>query len=104
MIRRPPRSTRTDTLFPYTTLFRAQEYLLRRRRRPVDLFVARCRGREHIALRKGFPRRDGDPPRTELPLDAADPRRGVGAHRTEPGHPRHHALARARCWRPRPAH
>src|SRR3546814_8920216 len=25
MIRRPPRSTRTDTLFPYTTLFRSQE-------------------------------------------------------------------------------
>src|SRR3546814_19922132 len=24
MIRRPPRSTRTDTLFPYTTLFRAK--------------------------------------------------------------------------------
>src|SRR3546814_6233848 len=24
MIRRPPRSTRTDTLFPYTTLFRPQ--------------------------------------------------------------------------------
>src|SRR3546814_9135076 len=24
MIRRPPRSTRTDTLFPYTTLFRSQ--------------------------------------------------------------------------------
>src|SRR3546814_9869983 len=29
MIRRPPRSTRTDTLFPYTTLFRS------RRSRPV---------------------------------------------------------------------
>src|SRR3546814_8763553 len=29
MIRRPPISTRTDTLFPYTTLFRS---LLRRRR------------------------------------------------------------------------
>src|SRR3546814_4148438 len=28
MIRRPPRSTRTDTLFPYTTLFRSH-------RRPV---------------------------------------------------------------------
>src|SRR3546814_1664107 len=28
MIRRPPRSTRTDTLFPYTTLFRS--HLLRR--------------------------------------------------------------------------
>src|SRR3546814_16012045 len=25
MIRRPPRSTRTDTLFPYTTLFRSRE-------------------------------------------------------------------------------
>src|SRR3546814_16574840 len=26
MIRRPPRSTRTDTLFPYTTLFRSVQY------------------------------------------------------------------------------
>src|SRR3546814_17101941 len=25
MIRRPPRSTRTDTLFPYTTLFRSEQ-------------------------------------------------------------------------------
>src|SRR3546814_7060414 len=29
MIRRPPRSTRTDTLFPYTTLFRSFEDALR---------------------------------------------------------------------------
>src|SRR3546814_14035716 len=28
MIRRPPRSTRTDTLFPYTTLFRSRSPLL----------------------------------------------------------------------------
>src|SRR3546814_2619003 len=28
MIRRPPRSTRTDTLFPYTTLFRSRLVLL----------------------------------------------------------------------------
>src|SRR3546814_1790042 len=27
MIRRPPRSTRTDTLFPYTTLFRSRDTL-----------------------------------------------------------------------------
>src|SRR3546814_3169151 len=27
MILRPPRSTRTDTLFPYTTLFRSDEFL-----------------------------------------------------------------------------
>src|SRR3546814_7490935 len=26
MIRRPPRSTRTDTLFPYTTLFRSSNF------------------------------------------------------------------------------
>src|SRR3546814_6662419 len=30
MIRRPPRSTRTDTLFPYTTLFRSIRQLLDR--------------------------------------------------------------------------
>src|SRR3546814_3748096 len=59
MIRRPPRSTRTDTLFPYTTLFRSTvpdspRPLLRRqshvrtiqrhsehhRATPVDLFSA----------------------------------------------------------------
>src|SRR3546814_12246198 len=28
MIRRPPRSTRTDTLFPYTTLFRSGPFAL----------------------------------------------------------------------------
>src|SRR3546814_20108532 len=32
MIRRPPRSTRTDTLFPYTTLFRSR----RRHQRAVQ--------------------------------------------------------------------
>src|SRR3546814_1385614 len=33
MIRRPPRSTRTDTLFPYTTLFRSPVRNDRNRRR-----------------------------------------------------------------------
>src|SRR3546814_1074626 len=37
MIRRPPRSTRTDTLFPYTTLFRSY-----RLRRPQCSFSSRC--------------------------------------------------------------
>src|SRR3546814_18702453 len=31
MIRRPPRSTRTDTLFPYTTLFRSHDQQTRQR-------------------------------------------------------------------------
>src|SRR3546814_1233154 len=34
MIRRPPRSTRTDTLFPYTTLFRSNSSPLARDARP----------------------------------------------------------------------
>src|SRR3546814_5339415 len=34
MIRRPPRSTRTDTLFPYTTLFRSSRRSSSRRRPP----------------------------------------------------------------------
>src|SRR3546814_6046011 len=35
MIRRPPRSTRTDTLFPYTTLFRSPALLLGGRDPPL---------------------------------------------------------------------
>src|SRR3546814_2936095 len=41
MIRRPPRSTRTDTLFPYTTLFRSDRNPTPRWRSPA----ARCRVR-----------------------------------------------------------
>src|SRR3546814_5003417 len=41
MIRRPPRSTRTDTLFPYTTLFRS--YLARGRSRPDPQDFGRAR-------------------------------------------------------------
>src|SRR3546814_3132386 len=33
MVRRPPRSTRTDTLFPYAALFRSDRAHLRRSRR-----------------------------------------------------------------------
>src|SRR3546814_10165558 len=49
MIRRPPRSTRTDTLFPYTTLFRS--HADRHRAQPVgegsalmDILLANPRG------------------------------------------------------------
>src|SRR3546814_7074278 len=45
MIPRPPRSTRTDTLFPYTTLFRSHWPLPRRGRRLVSATPARPRGR-----------------------------------------------------------
>src|SRR3546814_14372232 len=56
MLRRPPRSTRTDTLFPYTTLFRSPAargvVARRRRRRPARRrAVAATRGhrRDHAA-------------------------------------------------------
>src|SRR3546814_15311709 len=45
MIRRPPRSTRTDTLFPYTTLFRSPDAVgtsISRRVRPVPGHAVRA--------------------------------------------------------------
>src|SRR3546814_4070302 len=51
MIRRPPRSTRTDTLFPYTTLFRSlvtatERYATLRRFSPafLDAFTFKASG------------------------------------------------------------
>src|SRR3546814_6967190 len=48
MIRRPPRSTRTDTLFPYTTLFRS--FLIRSRRERVHLESAAVQRRPGATL------------------------------------------------------
>src|SRR3546814_11665677 len=55
MFRRPPRSTRTDTLFPYTTLFRAGAALRhlwhnRLRRAAVPRAADRHRGERRTAL------------------------------------------------------
>src|SRR3546814_12277878 len=44
MIRRPPRSTRTDTLFPYTTLFRSPPRLGGCDSRWIDGWAAICSG------------------------------------------------------------
>src|SRR3546814_6030982 len=49
MIRRPPRSTRTDTLFPYTTLFRSDGAL---REAPLS----RCRSHRSATRRFAAPR------------------------------------------------
>src|SRR3546814_6479153 len=61
MIRRPPGSTRTDPLFPYTTLFRSP-----------------CRFRS--AESKGLPRRDG-----QAQCVARRPTAGRARRRTRPG-------------------
>src|SRR3546814_11019067 len=54
MIRRPPRSTRTDTLFPYTTLFRSGYGDLYRRHR--SLFRAPTGGGTPASSRRKFAR------------------------------------------------
>src|SRR3546814_12339021 len=41
MIRRPPRSTRTDTLFPYTTLFRSLRCRSRQKRAKMSQEIQR---------------------------------------------------------------
>src|SRR3546814_2566764 len=57
MIRRPPRSTRTDTLFPYTTLFRSIV------KRPIGCLDRQAVGakrkqrhgnRQHVEPARGF--------------------------------------------------
>src|SRR3546814_5181368 len=53
MIRRPPRSTRTDTLFPYTTLFRSD-------------FLQRQGGVEHAGARAAIRLRDGHSENADL--------------------------------------
>src|SRR3546814_11072536 len=51
MIRRPPRATRTDTLFPYTTLFRSHAVTSAE---PASLSVARGKLAQAVAAyRKG---------------------------------------------------
>src|SRR3546814_1609783 len=61
MIRRPPRSTRTDTLFPYTTLFRSCRPPPRhpRSRRLHPWRSAPCSGRSSTRPRGRSPSRPG---------------------------------------------
>src|SRR3546814_6984793 len=66
MIRRPPRSTRTDTLFPYTTLFRLEpgdwhlelvrQAAIRQAGRGIDRAVAHRNVRAQRARQRPFRR------------------------------------------------
>src|SRR3546814_12353812 len=51
MIRRPPRSTRTDTLFPYTTLFRSADEIAA----PAEAAARRIKALRAAATRAGLP-------------------------------------------------
>src|SRR3546814_8142257 len=86
MIRRPPRSTRSDTLFPYTTLFRSaggaqQPLSIRRRDRRRRTAAQRARSPARLARRDGRslrrPHRAGRPVGLRRIVGASDrPRDG----------------------------
>src|SRR3546814_14725741 len=91
MIRRPPRSTRTDTLFPYTTLFRSLPRL--RREHPV-LRIRRALHRPSGGAEAGRPRRRPANP----DLRAESP--GRRPCRQHPRRERHDGLRRDRRHAP----
>src|SRR3546814_20778445 len=84
MIRRPPRSTRTDTLFPYTTLFRSAGV---RRLHPAGAAApTRARGRARAGVLLRFHAGQFHPRRIAAPAardarDDARARRRAGRHR-----------------------
>src|SRR3546814_9141174 len=94
MIRLPPRSTRTDTLCPYTTLFRSEQH--RQRADPV-VFIGEARDDQAAEL---LPRKVGHQPRVERGIErrleqfelaakiAADERRIDARARGDVAHPR----------------
>src|SRR3546814_3589911 len=75
MIRRPPRSTRTDTLFPYTTLFRSNG---RARQEPVA---------RSDATPAPKPRRAKPAARTESDQPTSERTTGNGSNAPEPAPP-----------------
>src|SRR3546814_12180396 len=78
MIRRPPRATRTDTLFPYTTLFRSG----RVEDRPVERRAPPHGGRG--AVEGGRPAAGADPALAQHGLADDDENRNAAAHQREP--------------------
>src|SRR3546814_7402220 len=87
MIRRPPRSTRTDTLFPYTTLFRSDVG-----HRPVDELAARVRDRDLEVVPAGQRRVGG-----RVCIDAQQRERARARGRVFPGQLRVAVAAKA-AW------
>src|SRR3546814_7317476 len=67
MIRRPPRSTRTDTLFPYTTLFRSSSPV--RRQLNQDQKLSRRDDASHLSLlvQRNLAQRKHTPPSRPVP-------------------------------------
>src|SRR3546814_7460700 len=100
MIRRPPRSTRTYTLFPYTTLFRSshspQSLAPKRRNHGCDPDL--CPGCKAMPLKAG----KGQPEETEIPTAARRSQLARQAGRSGQLEHRRETL-RLRRLEPRPA-
>src|SRR3546814_14422341 len=93
MIRRPPRTTRTDTLFPYTTLFRSQGQAaalaasLAAASQPLGVITMNAVLKTEIhALETAAPLEVADPPKNLIlvPLSQLLPRRSKRNVRTTP--------------------
>src|SRR3546814_6390719 len=107
MIRRPPRSTRTDTLFPYTTLFRSsgwRRWSGRKGLRARPAHKARKVKREPLErrallVRKGLKAKPEPPAPRVLPVRKAKPvqpvRRGRRVRRERPAPRAHKARKRS---------
>src|SRR3546814_20311600 len=84
MIRRPPRSTRTDTLFPYTTLFRSSSATIRSTAKTMRRASPRSPRRKRA--RRDDAKRSPRPTTADPDQGRARPRQrdagaqGVGAH------------------------
>src|SRR3546814_5706554 len=80
MIRRPPRSTRTDTLFPYTTLFRSGDRALGPGGRPDRRGASGGRDPPGVRIRlPPGPARPGQAPRLDLTHRPSSGRQPTGS-------------------------
>src|SRR3546814_5586839 len=79
MIRRPPRSTRTDTLFPYTTLFRSKQAALAAKE---EAKRKAAEERERIRQEKAAAREAAKPSMAEKMFQSAA-RSEIGRHTSE---------------------
>src|SRR3546814_6398752 len=77
MIRRPPRSTRTDTLCPYTTLFRSVDR--RPKREPTTENIGAKIAGERDPGRSRCQLLDGEPARKEGAADQREEKLGLGS-------------------------
>src|SRR3546814_2566795 len=101
MIRRPPRSTRTDTLFPYTTLFRSIE-LRPLEHKPFEDTVARQRIKARkLRLRRDDETREVERERRKAMLKSRATAASTPAGAPLPADPLARALAAARARKER---